>query len=129
MHGWQPNQPKRTFWFTIGGAVEDGEQLVEAAARELAEEVANVVDPANLVGPLGTWPNAFEWGDWHIRQQETWYAVAVDDAEVILDGMDDLERQTTDQAGWWTPDELDVDGTAVIPQLTERMRAAIALVT
>jgi 8-oxo-dGTP pyrophosphatase MutT (NUDIX family) len=128
MHGWEPNNPARTFWFTIGGALEEGEEPPEAAVRELAEEVGIVVEPELLSEPLGTWSNAFSWGDWHIRQQETWFAVAVDDAEVSLAGLDELEQQTTDRAGWWSPEELEADGTAVIPELAERMRAAIVLV-
>ena len=33
-----PDAPAPRWWFTIGGAVEDGESLVQAATRELAEE-------------------------------------------------------------------------------------------
>lgn len=128
LHGWQPNEPDVRFWFTIGGAVEGGESLAEAAVRELAEEVGITVDPSALKGPLGTWPNAFTWGDWQIRQQETWYAVAVDAVDVVMDGMDQLESETIDKAAWWTPEELDSAGTAVIPELTDRMRAAIGLI-
>ncbi|MFB9315704.1 hypothetical protein [Nocardioides plantarum] len=29
-------------------------------------------------------------------------------------------------AGWWTPDDLGRDGTAVAPELTHAMRAAVA---
>jgi 8-oxo-dGTP pyrophosphatase MutT (NUDIX family) len=128
LHGWEPSHPDQTFWFTIGGAVEDGEDLVDAAVWELAEEVGIRVESSRLEGPIGTWSNAFAWGGWQIRQQETWYVLAVDDIEVIMDGMDDVELETTDTAGWWTPDELDADGSAVIPELTSRMRTAIALV-
>lgn len=128
LHGWEPNTPERTFWFTIGGALEDGETAAQAAVRELREEVGITVDSASLGRPLGTWQNAFMWGDWQIRQQETWYAVPVGEVDVSLAGLDSLERDTIDRAGWWTPDELDADGTAVIPELTARMRAALSVV-
>lgn len=128
LHGWQPKEPEHRFWFTIGGAIEDGEDLRSAAARELVEELGIVVEPSQLKGPLGTWSNAFPWGDWQIQQEETWYALAVDSVDVAMDGMDGSERETIDEAAWWTPDDLDLDGTAVIPELTDRMRAAIALI-
>ena len=127
LHGWQPNEPDRRFWFTIGGALEDGEDFAAAAVRELAEEVGVRIEASQLKGPLGTWSNAFAWGDWQIQQEETWYAVAVDTFDVVMDGMDQLESETIDQAAWWRPDALDLDGTAVIPELTDRMRAAVAL--
>jgi 8-oxo-dGTP pyrophosphatase MutT (NUDIX family) len=128
LHGWEPRNPHRTFWFTIGGALDDGEDHADAAIRELAEEVGITVDRDDLTAPLGTWDNAFDWGDWRIEQTETWYAVGVDAAPITLDGLDESERNTTDRAGWWTPDELAADGTAVVPDLPNRMQGAIELV-
>ena len=40
------------WWFTVGGEIQPGEQLAEAAARELAEETGLRVDPGQLVGPV-----------------------------------------------------------------------------
>ena len=40
------------WWFTVGGQIQPGEQLAEAAARELAEETGLKVDPGKLVGPV-----------------------------------------------------------------------------
>lgn len=128
LQGHEPRTPERLFWFTIGGAADAGEDLAAAAVRELREEVGVVATAAQLRGPLGVWPNAFSWGDWEIRQQETWFAVAVGDVAVAMDGLDELEQQTIARAGWWSPDDLEADGTAVIPQLPSRMRIAIELV-
>ena len=40
------------WWFTVGGAVQPGEPLPEAAVRELAEETGLRVSPADLIGPV-----------------------------------------------------------------------------
>lgn len=128
LHGWEPRHPDRPFWFTIGGGVEEGEDSATAAARELREEVGISVDPASLRGPLGTWPNAFSWGEWEFRQQETWFAVAVGDVQAVLDGLDGLEQETIDCAQWWHPADLEADGTAVHADLPARMRMAVELV-
>jgi len=125
LHGWEPNHPGRTFWFSIGGGVEVGEDLALAATRELAEEVGIVVAPKQLGEPLGTYQNAFDWGDFHIVQTETYFAVGVDRPEVSLAGLDEIEQATIDSAAWWPPDALDADGTAASDQLTTLMRAAV----
>lgn len=127
LHGWEPKHPERTFWFTIGGAVEEREDLRTAGARELAEETGIVIDPADLGETLGEQLNAFDWDGWHLEQSETYYAIRVD-AEADLSGLDGLEQETIDRAGWLTPDELDADGTAANPGITAMMRRAIARV-
>jgi 8-oxo-dGTP pyrophosphatase MutT (NUDIX family) len=52
LHGWDPHHPERPFWFTVGGAAEDGESLRDAAVRELYEETRIAVDPAELGEPI-----------------------------------------------------------------------------
>ncbi|MBZ5741101.1 NUDIX hydrolase [Nocardioides mangrovi] len=126
LHGWDPVRPERPFWFTIGGAVEGEEYLVEAAAREMREEIGVQVRAADLTASIARATVEFDWGMWHFVQHQTFYAIALEDTvELSFDGLEPLERATTDEAGWWTPDALDAAGTAADHELTSHMRIAI----
>ncbi|MEI5674114.1 MULTISPECIES: NUDIX hydrolase [unclassified Nocardioides] len=129
LHGWDPKAPKSPYWFTVGGGLEEGETLTAAAVREMLEETGQRITEAELSAPLGTEDVAFDWGDWHLVQRQTYYAVRLDDAGgVHLGGLEPLETGTIDTWGWWTPDALDADGSAAGASLTDMMRAAIVAV-
>src|SRR3954468_1904840 len=49
LHGWDPLKPEVPYWFTIGGGVEAGESVADAACRELREEVG-IVLPVDALG-------------------------------------------------------------------------------
>jgi 8-oxo-dGTP pyrophosphatase MutT (NUDIX family) len=129
LHGWDPLRPRDPFWFTIGGAVEHGETLPEAAVRELREEADIVVDPAMLGEPIATAPIDFWWAGMHFDQDQTFYAIAMRDAAVSFAGQEALERATIDKHGWLRPEELDGGGERPAdPQLPRLMRLAVAAV-
>ena len=126
LHGWDPAKPERPYWFSIGGEVEHGEFGVEAAAREMREEVGLVVRPADLGTEISHEIAEFDWGFWHFVQDQTYYTVRLDDISGLsFDGQEPIERGTIDEAAWWTPDALDADGTAANGELTNHMRAAV----
>ena len=128
LHGWDPRHPDRPYWFTIGGAAEAGESLRDAGARELREETGIVVDPASLGEPIARNRVEFSWAGYQIRQEQTFYAVLVEAADVTLDGMDSWERATTDRYGWLSPDDLGPDDPPADPEIPDLIRAAAASV-
>jgi 8-oxo-dGTP pyrophosphatase MutT (NUDIX family) len=128
LHGWDPHHPEAPFWFTIGGAAEDGESLREAAAREMREEVGISVDPAYLGEPIAQNSVEFSWGGYRISQDQTFYAVLIESADVSLDGLDKWERATTDTYGWLSADDLGPGRPPADPGLPDLIRAAVASV-
>jgi 8-oxo-dGTP pyrophosphatase MutT (NUDIX family) len=130
LHGWDPLKPEDPFWFTIGGAVEHGETLRDAAVRELKEEAGITVAAERLGEPFETAPIDFTWAGMRFDQDQAFFAVAVADAEVSFDGQESLERATIDKHGWLRPEELETGevGRPADPQLPRLMRAAIAVV-
>lgn len=124
--GCDPAVPEVRYWFTVGGAVDPGESLAEAGARELREETGIDVPAAALGEPFGTFEVAFAWDGRDYVNESTLFAVALDETPISFAGLDLLESQSIFDARWWTPDDLDHDGRAVDPRLVHQMRAAIA---
>jgi 8-oxo-dGTP pyrophosphatase MutT (NUDIX family) len=129
LHGWDPVRPDDPFWFTIGGAVEGRETLAEAAARELREEAGITVEPSAFGEPIETSYVEFSWAGIRFEQDQTFYAVFLDGAEVDFAGQEALERATTDKHGWLRPQDLE-GGTErpADPQIPRLMRLAILAV-
>ena len=128
LHGWDPHHPDRPYWFTIGGAADPGESMRAAAVRELYEETRISVDPAQLGEPIARNTIEFSWAGHHIVQDQVFYAVLVQSADVTLDGMDSWERATTDKYGWLSPDDLGPGDPPADPEIPDLIRAAAASV-
>lgn len=130
LHGWDPAVPDAPYWFSIGGATEPGESLVDAAVREMREETGIEIHPGDLSDPIAREDAEFDWGVWRLVQDQTYYALALDHdlSAVRFDGLEPIERTSIDAAAWWTPDALDADGSAANERLTEIMREAVRTV-
>ena len=116
------------FWLSVGGALERGETLVQAAARELHEETGLSVDPAGLGAPIGTSLIEFtSFGVLPVTQHQTYFAVAAPGATVSLHGLGAVERLTIAGHAWLSADDLAARAEPVSdPELPRLMRAAVA---
>jgi 8-oxo-dGTP pyrophosphatase MutT (NUDIX family) len=117
-------------WLTIGGGLEPGETLAEAAAREMREEAGIVVDPAALGRPLGTTVIRYTaFGMLPVTDYLTYFAIALDEAVLSFAEQSPLERRTIMAHEWLTADELDRRPERLSDEALPRMiRAAVAAV-
>jgi 8-oxo-dGTP pyrophosphatase MutT (NUDIX family) len=125
LRGFDPADPGRAFWFTVGGGADPGESLAEAAARELREEAGIAADPASLGDPV--WHRTVEFGfdGTRYRQDEEYFLLRVGSYAVSLDGMDESEKQTVIGYGWLSAAELESlaepFGPPELPSLLRRL--------
>ncbi|MER5277666.1 NUDIX hydrolase [Streptomyces sp. NPDC002809] len=124
MHGFEPEDPSSTWWFTPGGGLEGDETREEAALRELAEETG-ITDVE--LGPL-LWRRMcsfpFDGRRW---DQDEWYFLART-AQTTTDtsGQTGLERRSVAGLRWWTSAELSAARETVYPtRLAELLRTLL----
>ena len=121
-----PAEPDVLRWGTIGGAVDPGESLQEAAVREMHEETGLVIDPADLTAPFHRSTREFSWAGVRYRSDNTFYALPLArDVEVSFDHLVPEEVDTVVAWGWWTPEALAADGGLVADDLPAILAAAV----
>lgn len=126
LRGCDPLRPDEHFWFTIGGAAEEGESLVDAGVRELREETGIDVGPEQLVGPYHRGVHEFTWNGWDIVNDSLFFAVRVDDVTVHFDGLEPLEVGNILGSGWFAPGSL--PGEVASADLPDVARLAVEAV-
>jgi 8-oxo-dGTP pyrophosphatase MutT (NUDIX family) len=94
------------FWFPPGGGIDPGESTLEAAVRELREELGLDVDPQALGPCVWLRRHVLPVEDGGVDCRERWHLLRVDDVQLDSSGWTDLEVETIDDVRWWTAEQI-----------------------
>lgn len=94
--GHDEDQPERSWWFTIGGGIEAGEEPREAAVREVYEETGLRLDVDDLLGPVLYRRAQFDFLAVTARQDEWFFIARAPSTTLNANGWTDLERSVID---------------------------------
>jgi len=108
VRGHDVDAPERSWWFTVGGGIDAGEDARAAAVREVREETGIRIAPGDLVGPVYTRCALFDFAARTCRQDEELFVARVRSTDLVLsrDGWTDVEHDVIDELRWWAVDEL-----------------------
>jgi 8-oxo-dGTP pyrophosphatase MutT (NUDIX family) len=100
------------FWATPGGGVEPGETDLDAALREVHEELAVKVA---LTGPVHTSVSRFPHKDAFVENTDVFFVGRIDLINPQLHAATDDEREAMQVARWWSCDEIDQATEVIFP--------------
>ena len=111
------------WWFTVGGAAQPGESLVQTAVRELVEETGLVVPVEDMIGPVWRREATIDFNGSVMRSEEYFFVHRTRHFEPATAGHSALERSYIHGHRWCDATmvrELVATGEPVYPvQLAE----------
>lgn len=115
LSGVDPTLPSHPpFWFPVGGGIESGETIEEAAIREVEEETGLVLFE---LGPVVMTRQAyFEFeGDFY-DQEETYFAVRTGSFVPDSKGWTETEQRVLGRPKWWHLNDLRSTKETIYPE-------------
>jgi 8-oxo-dGTP pyrophosphatase MutT (NUDIX family) len=112
--GRDPRRPGAGWWFTVGGGVEDGEDYLQAAVREVWEETALTLPVQRLSPVVWTRQAVFTVDGQGFDQYEEYRLARVTSDEASAIKIDGEEARYGHH--WWTIDELATTSETVRPK-------------
>lgn len=115
--GHDPARPAAgSWWFTVGGGLDDGESTRQAAARELREETGLSMAAEALGGVVLERVAEFALAGTAYRQSEEFFLARVDRHDVVTDGFTSFEETFVLGHRWWSREDLRTTAEAVYPE-------------
>jgi ADP-ribose pyrophosphatase YjhB (NUDIX family) len=111
------------FWATPGGSVEKDETDLDAAHRELAEELALNI---GLTGPVHTAASSFEHEGRLVDNIDVFFLGHHEQQGVSLHFKTEAERVAMKDLRWWTLAELETSSETVFPRDLARILRSLA---
>lgn len=117
--------PESAAWFTVGGGVEAGESLAEAAMREIAEETGFTAIELGPVVWLREGVGILHDGE-RVLFKESYLVARVDAGELSRAAWEAHEVDLVDDMRWWSLDELAAADLRIYPERMMELIGAIA---
>jgi 8-oxo-dGTP pyrophosphatase MutT (NUDIX family) len=104
-------------WITPGGGIDEGESVMQAAIRELAEETGLQVSPEALGELIWVTEGRWDWADGqnHHTFVDHFYLLQVQDFALDISGWTADEHRDVIEHRWWSLDDLKQSGESVSP--------------
>jgi len=111
-----------TFWATPGGGVKNNETDLDAARRELREELGLDID---LTGPVHSHTSEFEHEGELVRNADTFFVGECAVCMPKLQSVTEAERAAMKALRWWSVTEIEETSEVIFPSdLAEVIRSA-----